>query len=64
MHWFDVEFLWDHNPPHDGVHEEREKDIPQKYEHSHHHSDDGLLGGVQGSSVATHQPAVHTHGGS
>ena len=46
MHGLNVELLRHHNPPYDGVSEEREEHVAEEDEHPHQHADNELLRGV------------------
>lgn len=61
MNWDDVEFLWDHDAPDDGVDEEREKDITQEYQNAHQDADEKLLGGVHDLFIQANKPRNEPH---
>ena len=55
MYRFDVELLWHHHPPHDGIDEQREENVAEKHQHPHQSPDEHLLRGVHCCLVASPQ---------
>ena len=59
--WLYVQLLRNHHPPHDGIDEQREENVAEEYEDTHHCPDDCLLCGAQHSPIAPQQHPVQTH---
>ena len=61
VHWFNVQLLRHHDPPHDGVDEEREEHVAQEDQDPHQHTDKELLHGVQRQPVVPHHTRKERH---
>ena len=61
MYGFDVEFLWYHHPPHDGIYEEREQHITEEDQYTCRSSNEHLLRGIHDCLIPTPQCSKKTH---